>query len=69
MKTLNNKIFARSAKMFLAAMKAQREEGDGRLLLGDDTGGGTVMLRPTRFQRVGFWIQDELPYLYACIYS
>jgi len=37
-------------------MKAQCDEGGGRLLLSDNTGGGAVMLRPVSFQRVGFWI-------------
>ena len=36
-------------------MKTQCQEGDGRILLGDNTGGGVVMLRPTRFQCVGVW--------------
>ena len=68
-KNLDNKIFERRAKIFLAVMKAQWEEGDGRILLNDDTGGGMAMLRPTRFLCAGFGIQDELPYLQACIYS
>jgi hypothetical protein len=31
-------------------MKMQRNQGSGRVLLGDSTGGGAVMLRPIRFQ-------------------
>jgi len=34
-------------------MKKQRDEGDGRILLGDSTGGGAVMLWPIIFQCVG----------------
>jgi hypothetical protein len=32
------------AEFFPAGTKAQLEEGGGRILLGDDTGGGAVML-------------------------
>ena len=31
-------------------MTAQLDEGGGGILLGDNTGGGTVMLRPVRFR-------------------
>jgi hypothetical protein len=48
--------------LFHAGKKAQREEGGGRILLGDDTGGGAVML-----QRDGAWISAGLPYIF--IYS
>jgi hypothetical protein len=34
-------------------MEAQLDEGDGRILLGDNSGGGSVMLRPVRSQYVG----------------
>ena len=38
---------------FLARIKAQRDEGGGRMLLGDNTGVGDVVLQPIRlFQRV-----------------
>jgi hypothetical protein len=37
------------AEILLAGMKAHREEGGGRILLGDNTSGGAVMLRPIRF--------------------
>jgi hypothetical protein len=33
-------------------MRAQRDEGSGRVLLGDKTGGGAVMLRRIKFQCV-----------------
>ena len=37
--------------------------GDGRILLGDDTGGGAVML-PVRLWCVGVWISSESPCTY-----
>jgi len=41
------------AEFFLVGMKTQ---GGGRILLGDNTGDGAVMLRPMRFQCVGVCI-------------
>jgi hypothetical protein len=38
------------AELFHAEMKPQGDEGGGRIMLGDNTGGGVVMLRPGRFQ-------------------
>jgi hypothetical protein len=37
-------------------MKVQRVDGGGRILLGDNTGGGAFMLRPIKFQKV--WSSD-----------
>lgn len=37
-------------------MKEQRHECDGRILLGDNTSGGAVVLRPIRLQCVAVWI-------------
>jgi hypothetical protein len=34
-------------------MNVQWDEGSGRILLGDNTGGGAVMLQPIWFQCVG----------------
>jgi hypothetical protein len=34
----------------LVVTKVQQDEGDGRILLGDNTGNGEVMLVPNRFQ-------------------
>lgn len=34
---------------YLAVMKAQRHDGGGRILLGDNTCGAAVMLRPIKF--------------------
>jgi len=36
-------------------MIAQGDECDGRILLGDDRGGGAVKLRPIRFRCVAVW--------------
>jgi len=36
--------FKKRAEFYLAGMIAQRDEGGGRKLLGDNTGGGAVML-------------------------
>jgi len=44
-------LFKREAISF-AGMKAQRDEGGGRIMLGDNTRGGVVMLWPIRFQCV-----------------
>ena len=33
-------------EIFAAGMKALSDEGDGRILLGDNAGGGAVMLPP-----------------------
>ena len=41
------------AEFSLAEMKVLRGEVGRRILLGDNTGGGEVMLRPIRFQCAG----------------
>ena len=41
---------------YVVGMRAKLDEGGGRILLGDNTGGRAVMLRPIRFQCVGVWI-------------
>ena len=46
-------FFARKAKFLLAGMRAQYDEGAGRILLGDNS---VVMLWPIRFQCAGVWI-------------
>jgi hypothetical protein len=46
---------------FLGEMKTQCDEGDGKILLGDNTGGGAVMLLTIRFRYVGVWISTVLP--------
>jgi hypothetical protein len=44
------------AEFFFAGTTAEGEENDGRILMGDDTGGGAVMLRRIIFQYVGIRI-------------
>jgi len=54
---------------FLARIKAPRDEGGGRMLLGDNTGAGDVVLRPIRFQHVlqyGFKL-DSFVYSYVSL--
>jgi hypothetical protein len=41
-------------------MEEQRDEGGGRILLGNNTGDGAVTLRPIRFQCGGVWISTGL---------
>jgi hypothetical protein len=41
-------------------MKKQRHECHGRILLGDTTCGGAVVLWPIRLQCVGVWISTGL---------
>lgn len=50
----------RAKSSSLRKRKESGEERGGRMLLGDDTGGGAVVLRPGRFQYVGFWISQGL---------
>jgi len=45
----------KGAKFFLVGMKGHRDEGDGRILLGNNTSGGAVMLWPIRFHCTGAW--------------
>ena len=49
---------------FSLKLKAKSDEGGGRILLGDNTDGGTVTLRPVRFQSVGVWISAEISRIY-----
>ena len=51
-KNWNSKVFETHTKFFAAGMKARGDEGGGRILLGDITGGGAVMLRPIRLHCV-----------------
>jgi hypothetical protein len=43
-----------------AGMKEQRNEGGGRILLGDNTGGEEVTLRQIRFQCGAVWSSTRL---------
>lgn len=62
-----NKLFENALQFSLRGMKAQRDEGGGRILLGDNRGGGAVMVRPIRFQCDGVLISTGLPCI--CIYT
>ena len=44
------------------------DEGGGRTLLGDNRGGGAVILQPTRLWRVGVWISFGLSCRYIHIW-
>jgi hypothetical protein len=55
------------AEIFLAEMKAQRDEGGGRILLGDNTSRGAAMLQLIRFQCAGVWISTGLPCVCVCV--
>ena len=50
---------SKRGELFLKESKAQRYEGEGRILLGDNTGGGAVMMQTISFHGVGkfgFWL-------------
>jgi hypothetical protein len=51
-----------------ARLKAQRDEGGGRILLGDNTGSGTVVLRPIILQYARVWISAGQPFMYLHVY-
>jgi len=56
----NNYIFELGSAFFLAGMKAQRDEGGERILLGYNKGVRPAMLRPIRFYCVRVWISVGL---------
>jgi hypothetical protein len=56
--------FETSAELFLAEIKTEREEGGGRIVLGDNTGGGAVIVRSIRFRSIGIWFSAGLPCIY-----
>jgi len=60
-------VFEAFAEFLLEGMRAQRDEGDGRILLSDNTGGGTVMLGPTSLLEFGFHPLYVLIYIYIYI--
>jgi len=68
LKILKNELeFETCAGFFPAGMKAHWNESGGGILLGDNTGGGAVMLRPIRCGvfEPGFQL-DLLLYVYIC---
>lgn len=52
------------AEFFLAGIKAHRHEIDVKILLGDNTGDGAIILLPIMFRSVGIWIATRLPSIY-----
>jgi hypothetical protein len=44
---------------------AQWDEANGKILLGDNTGGKAVMRRPIRFHCVGIWISYAVDHMYV----
>lgn len=51
-----NTIFEMYTKLFLVGIKAQRDKGGGKILLGGNTAGGVAMPKPIWFQCIGVWI-------------
>jgi hypothetical protein len=56
-----NNVFETCAVISPPGMKAQGDKGCGRILLGDNTGGGAFVLRSIGFQCAGFWFSTGLP--------
>jgi hypothetical protein len=56
-------------EFFLAGMTALRGECGGRVLLGDNTGGGAVMPRPIMFQFVAAWTATGFQYIHIHLHS
>ena len=50
------------SEFLLVAVKALSHECGGRILLGDNRGGGSVTLRQIKFRCVGIWISNGLPF-------
>lgn len=62
-----NHISWNAHQVFLCGMKAEWDEGDGRILLGDNTSGEAVILQPLRVQCVEVLISTGLQGV--CMYS
>jgi hypothetical protein len=62
-----NNIFQTHVECSLAATIAKRDEGAGRLLLGDNTGGRAIMQWPFSFDSVTVWVSTGLTGVYACL--
>jgi hypothetical protein len=48
------------AEYFLVRTQAKSGKGGGRILLGENIGGGAITLWPIRFQWVGVWLGQEI---------
>lgn len=57
---MKNYTFEGCAEFFLAYTKEALRRSGGRILLGDDTFGEAVVLRPIRFHCTGVWISTGL---------
>ena len=69
---LNNNICYLRTEYFLAAMEKQRDEGNSRIVVGDNTGCAAVKLRPVRFRGVGasvLTLRRLMSYIYIYIWS
>ena len=55
----NGNIFWKGAEFFHAGMKAHWDEGGGRILMGDNTGGEAVTMWPVTFQCGWGWISTD----------
>jgi hypothetical protein len=62
-----NPFLEKRAEILLADMKEQWDERGGRILLGENTGGGAVMRGPIRFKRVAAGNLTVFPYIYIYI--
>jgi hypothetical protein len=54
-------------EILLTGIKAHRHEIVVRILLGDNTGGGAVILLAITFRSVGIWNVTRLPSIYLYI--
>jgi hypothetical protein len=50
-------------KYYLTAVHEQKDEGDGRILLGDNTGGTAIILKMIRLLCTGVLISTEFPFI------
>ena len=64
-KKKSKSIFDTRAVFFTPGIKAQRDEGGGRIKLGDNTDGRAVMLWPMKFYCVGVCISARFPCTYV----
>jgi hypothetical protein len=63
--TERNKTLKRGTELFLVGITAQRDEGDRRILLGNNIRYWAVMVWPLRFHCVGILIAAGLPGVYV----
>ena len=61
--------FKTCAEFIRPRMTAQWVDGDGKILLSDNTGSRAVALRPIGFQCIGVWTSDELHFMFDHTYT